>query len=160
MHLKSDFKANILWENIVLIIHLKISWRWFIACCKKGSQEDLTNEWGGQSLFIKPERLGLLLFSSSIFEIFHTDYFSCCCFVRKISFHDIFHTHRGSWISQWVFSAAILCWHPDYRKSFKGKRRCVCCLGVWTLGKSASYLLATGRLWRSCTVSHLTPTWP
>lgn len=25
MHLKSDFKPNVLWENIVLIIHLKIS---------------------------------------------------------------------------------------------------------------------------------------
>lgn len=46
MHLKSDFKPNILWENIVLIIHLKISWRWFITCCKKKISRG-SYKWGG-----------------------------------------------------------------------------------------------------------------
>lgn len=72
MHLKSDFKPNILWENIVLIIHLKISWRWFITCCKKKISWG-SYKWVGQSerLFIKTRLSGqLLLFPSSISEFF------------------------------------------------------------------------------------------
>lgn len=85
MHLKSDFKPNILWENIVLIIHLKISWRWFIARCKKKTS------WGSfkwvewwNSLFIKSLLLDLfLLFSSSVFEFSTTDYFCMLLFYKK-----------------------------------------------------------------------------
>lgn len=72
MHLKSDFKPNILWENIVLIIHLKISWRWFITCCKKKISWG-SYKWVGRSerLFIKARLSGqLLLFPSSISEFF------------------------------------------------------------------------------------------
>lgn len=72
MHLKSDFKPNILWENIVLIIHLKISWRWFITCCKKKISWG-SYKWVGRSerLFIKTRLSGqLLLFPSSICEFF------------------------------------------------------------------------------------------
>ena len=113
MHLKSDFKPNILWENIVLIIHLKISWRWFITCCKKKISWE-SYKWVGwwNRLFIKPELLDqFLLFSSSIFELSSTDYFHKLLFIRKILFHDIFHSDRGCEISQYFlvqFSLKIL----------------------------------------------------
>lgn len=123
MHLKSDFKPNILWGNIVLIIHLKISWRWFITCCEKISWGSY--KWVGcwNSLFIKPALSNLfLLFSASICQFSSPDYFCMLPFCKKNLLHDIFHNDRGCGISQWIFSIAIFCWNSILKKSFRDNR--------------------------------------
>ena len=132
MHLKSDFKPNILWENIVLIIHLKISWRWFITCYKKDLMRILQMSGVVESSIHKNQSCWIgyscFLHLSLSFPALIT--FISCCFIRKVLFHDIFHSDRLCEISQWVFPCAIFSQNSVCRKSFQGNRRCFHYFGV------------------------------
>lgn len=141
MHLKSDFKPNILWENIVLIIHLKISWRWFITCRKKRSHEGLTNEWGGGMVIHKARAIGsvplvffihpwvfqrwLLLhvavleeksLSMTFFIVtevveFRSEYSLLQCSVEIRSAGRVF---TGSWDDSVILGSKLFVWSPHY----------------------------------------------
>lgn len=114
MHLKSDFKPNILWENIVLIIHLKVAWRWFITCCKKRDLRRVLRMTGAVRWSIHKTRASCFLHLSLSFPALMT--FACCCLRRKIPLMTFFRATEACGTAQYFVSCNSVC-----RKTFRGQ---------------------------------------